>query len=51
MAMRSSPNGLGLNARFLDYLRTIHELEFWVVLDSPKIVNSETIFGQSRVGL
>ena len=37
MAMRSSPNGLGLNARFLDYLRTVHGLDFWAVLNNPKI--------------
>ena len=36
MAMRSSPNGLGLNAGFLDYLRTVHGLYFWIILDSPK---------------
>ena len=34
MAMHSSPNGLGLNAGFLDYLRTIHGLHFWAVSDS-----------------
>ena len=36
MAMRSRTNGLGLNAGFLDYLRTIYGLDFWAVLDSPK---------------
>ena len=36
MAMRSSPKDLGLNAGFLDYLRTIHGLNFWAVSDSPK---------------
>ena len=34
--MRSSPKDLGLNARFLDYLRTVHGLDFWAVSDSPK---------------
>ena len=37
MAMRSNPNGLGLNAGFLDYLLTVHELDFWAVSDSPEI--------------
>ena len=36
MAMRSSPNGLGLNAGFLDYLRTVHGMDFWAVSNSPK---------------
>ena len=55
MAMRSSPNGLGLNAEFLDYLWTVHMLDFWAVsnslkteilglfLDSPEL-NCETEF-------
>ena len=37
MAMRSSPSGSGLNAGSLDYLRTVHGQDFWVVSDSPKI--------------
>ena len=36
MAMRSSPNGLGLNAEFLEYLWTVHRQDFWAVSDSPK---------------
>ena len=36
MAMRSSPNGLGLNVGFLDYLQTVHGLDFWAVSDSPE---------------
>ena len=35
--MCSSPNGLGLNAGFLYYLRTVHGLDFWVVSDNSKI--------------
>ena len=34
--MRSNPNGLGLNAGFLDYLRTIHGLDFWAVSNNLK---------------
>ena len=34
--MRTSPNGLGLNAGFLDYLRIVHRLDFWAVSDSLK---------------
>ena len=34
--MCSSPNGLGLNAGFLDYLRIAHGLDFWAVSDSPE---------------
>ena len=36
MAMRSSPNGLGPNAGFLDYLRTVHGPDFWAVSDNPE---------------
>ena len=36
MAMCSSPNGLGLNAGFFDYLRIVHGMDFWAVSDSPK---------------
>ena len=38
--MRFSPNGLGLNARFLDYLRTVHGLDFYIVSDILKIKSS-----------
>ena len=34
--MHSNSKDLGLNARFLDYLRTVHGLDFWVVSDSSK---------------
>ena len=34
MAMRSNPNGLRLNAGFLDYFRIVHGLDFWAVSDS-----------------
>ena len=37
--MRSSPNGLGLNVGFLDYLQTVHGLDFRAILDSLKIKN------------
>ena len=47
MAMRSSHNGLGLNAGFLDYLRTVHGLDFWIVSDSPEIEILGLFFGQS----
>ena len=36
MAMHSNPKDLRLNAGFLDYLRTVHGLDFWTVLDNPK---------------
>ena len=36
MAMRSNPKDLGLNAGFLDYLQTVHGLDFWAVSDSLK---------------
>ena len=41
MAMRFSLNGLGLNAGFLDYLRTVHGLDFWVISDNLEIEISE----------
>ena len=37
MAMRFNPKDLGLNAKFFYCPWTVHELDFWVVLDSPKI--------------
>ena len=43
--MRSSPKDLGLNVGFLDCLRTVHELEFWAVLDILETVNSRNVFG------
>ena len=36
MAIRSNPNGLGLNAGFLDYLRTVHGMDFWAISDSSE---------------
>ena len=36
MVLRSSPNGLGLNAGYLDYLRTVHGMDFLAVLNSLK---------------
>ena len=38
--MRFNPNGLGLNVRFLDYLRTVHGLDFYIVSYSMKIESS-----------
>ena len=37
MATRSSPNGLGLYAGFLDYLLIVYGLNFWAISNSPKI--------------
>ena len=34
--MHSNPKDLGLNAGFLDYLRTIHRLDFWAISDSSE---------------
>ena len=37
--MRSSSNGLGLNAGFLDHLWTVHGLYFWAVSNSLETKN------------